>query len=404
MTDTIYVVDDNELNLKIVSAALRSVGYEVATAQNAAEVLANIGYVHPVLAILDVMMPDMDGYELCRQLRSRPDTSSLPIIILTTLSELDERLKAFDAGADDFIAKPFNPQELQARVKVLLRRFTPHEAPVTTLQAETTAVFSLRGGVGVSTVATNLSVGLAQVWTSPVCLVDMAFINGQSALMLDVPLRNGWGDLTTVRADEIDSEILQRILLSHESGLRVLACPKHFEDVELLGTDQVQATLDLLKHQFEYLVFDLPHDFSATTIAALDAADRIVLLLSPELSSVRCASIALDVFDKLSYAPEKIKLLLNWTFSGKGLARAEIEKAIKRKVDIVLPNVGDALVSALSYGKPPVFKDPNGAIGALFEDLAYHWSKEIHRSSSPQIMKDGYKRVRDRARARQKQG
>jgi pilus assembly protein CpaE len=404
VTDTIYVVDDNELNLKMVSAALKAVGYEIATAQNAAEVLLNIGTVRPVLAILDVMMPDMDGYELCRRLRSRPETSNIPIIILTTLSELDERLKAFEAGADDFIAKPFNPQELQARVKVLLRRFTPQEAPVTTLQAETTAVFSLRGGVGVSTVATNLSVGLAQVWPSPVCLVDMALVSGQSALMLDIPLRNSWGDLAGVRVDEIDSEIIQRILLSHESGLRVLACPKRFEDAELLGVDQVQRTLSLLKSQFEYLVFDLPHDFSAITVAALDAADRIVLLLSPELSSVRCASIALEVFDKLNYPPEKIKLLLNWTFPGKGLARVEIEKAIKRKVDIVLPNVGDALVSALTYGKPPVFQDPNGAIGALFEDLAYHWSKESHRSSSPQPAKDGYKRVRERARARQKQG
>jgi pilus assembly protein CpaE len=402
MAETIYVVDDNDLNLKIASAALRAVGYEVVTAQNAAEVLANIGTVRPSLAILDVMMPDMDGYELCRQLRSHSETSNLPIIILTTLSELDERLKAFEAGADDFIAKPFNPKELQARVKVLLRRFTPQEAPITTLQAETTAVFSLRGGVGVSTVATNLSVGLAQVWSLPVCLVDLALINGQSALMLDLPLRNGWSDLVGVRANEIDSEILQRILLSHESSLQVLASPVRFEDAELLEIDQVQQTLVQLKRQFEYLVFDLPHDFSVTTIAALDAADRIVLVLSPELASIRCASIALEVFGKLNYAPEKIILLLNWTFSGKGLARSEIEKAIKRKVDIVLPNVGDALVSSLTYGKPPTFQDPNGAIGALFEDLAYHWSKESHRSSVPQTQKDGYKRVRARARARQK--
>ncbi len=402
MTDTIYVVDDNEINLKIVSAALQAVGYAVATAQNAAEALSNIEDVHPVLAILDVMMPDMDGYELCRQLRARPETSQIPIIILTTLSELDERLKAFEAGADDFIAKPFNPQELQARVKVLLRRLMPQTASAAALQAEVTAVFSLRGGVGVSTVATNLSVGLAQVWNSPVCLVDMALINGQSALMLDVPLRNSWGDLAGVRADEIDADMLQRILLSHESGLRVLACPKRFEDAELLHVDQVQRTLKLLKNQFEYLIFDLPHDFSATTVAALDLADRIVLLLSPELSSVRNASIALEVFDRLNYPPEKIQLLLNWTFSGKGLARTEIEKAIKRKVDIVLPNVGDPLVSALTAGKPPVFQDPNGAIGALFEDLAYHWSKESQRSSLPQTVKDGYKRVRERARARQK--
>jgi len=163
MTDTIYVVDDNEINLKIVSAALQAVGYAVATAQNAAEALSNIEEVHPVLAILDVMMPDMDGYELCRQLRARPETSQIPIIILTTLSELDERLKAFEAGADDFIAKPFNPQELQARVKVLLRRLTPQTASAAALQAEVTAVFSLRGGVGVSTVATNLSVFLNRI-------------------------------------------------------------------------------------------------------------------------------------------------------------------------------------------------------------------------------------------------
>jgi len=403
VNETIYIVDDNELNLKLISAVLKSVGYNTVTAQNAAEALANIGTVRPNLAILDVMMPDMDGYELCRRLRSRPDTSNIPIIILTALTELDERLKAFDAGADDFIPKPFQPLELQARVKVLLRRFVPQDTPITNLQAETTAVFSLRGGVGVSTIASNLSVGFAQIWSLPVALVDLALMNGQCALMLDVPLRNSWGDLANVRADEIDPEILQRVLLRHESGLRLLACPKRPEEAELLGAEQVQHTLTLLKQQFEYLVIDLPHDFSAITLAALDAADRIILLLSPELASVRCTSIAMDVFDKLNYPPEKIKLLLNWTFSGKGLARAEIEKAIKRKVDMVFPNAGDVLVSALTIGKPPVFQDPGGAIGALFEDLAYHWSKESHRTSRPQTITDGYKRVRERARVRQKQ-
>jgi pilus assembly protein CpaE len=402
MTETIYIVDDNELNLKVISVALKSVGYEVFMAQSGAAALENIGSVNPSLAILDVMMPDMDGYELCRRLRARPDTAKIPIIILTALTALDERLKAFDAGADDFIAKPFQPQELQARVKVLLRRFLPQDAPPTNLQAETTAVFSLRGGVGVSTIATNLSVGFAQIWASPVALVDLALLSGQSALMLDIPVRNSWSDLVKINSDEIDADILQRVLLNHESGLRVLACPKRPEDAELLGVDQVQRALDLLKHQFEYLVIDLPHDFGAITLAALDMADRIVLLLSPELASIRCTSIALQVFDELKYPPEKIKLFLNWTFPGKGLARVEIEKSLKRKIDIIFPNAGDALVNALTIGKPPTFEEPNGAIGGLFEDLAYHWSIETHKSSQPQIVKDGLKRVRERARARQK--
>jgi pilus assembly protein CpaE len=221
--------------------------------------------------------------------------------------------------------------------------------------------------------------------------------------MLNVPVRNSWSDIATIPANEIDSDILQRILLTHESGLRLIACPLQLEHAESLTSEQVQQTLTLLKHQFDYLVLDLPHDFSATTLAALDSADRIVLVLAPELASIRCAHIALDVFDRLDYPPEKIKLLLNWTFAGKGLAREEIEKAIKRKIDVVFPNTGDVLSSAITKGTPPIYHEPEEAVGILFEDLAYHWSKESHRTGpEPSIPKDSYNRIQERFRARQK--
>ncbi|MFN7035794.1 MAG: CpaE family protein, partial [Bellilinea sp.] len=369
---------------------------------SATEALTAIPKVMPDLVILDVMMPEMDGYQLCRRLRDRPDTARLPILILTSLNQLEERLKAFEAGADDFIPKPFQPQEFLARVQVALRRSSFYLPSPTKTQAETIAVFSLRGGSGVSSIATNTAIGLSQLWKKPVVLVDLALENGISALMMDLPLRHSWAELSKIPAEELDHEVIYQVLLKHESGLNVLAAPRRPYEAELLNADQVKQVLGLLAQQNEYLVIDLPHNFSETTLAALDQADQILLILSPELAAVQCASIALDVFAKVGYPPDKIKLVLNWNFKGKGLPREEIEKALQKRIEIVLPFAGDELVNALTMGKPPVFAMPESALGGLFEDFAFYWSKPEHKKNPPKPYSEALLRVQKRLKARQK--
>jgi CheY-like chemotaxis protein len=105
MSTRILVVDDTELNLKMVGAILQKDGYEVVTARNGLEALEVIKTKPPALAILDVMMPDMDGYTLCERLRENSITGKIPIIILTALSGVEDKIKAFDSGADDFSGK-----------------------------------------------------------------------------------------------------------------------------------------------------------------------------------------------------------------------------------------------------------------------------------------------------------
>jgi pilus assembly protein CpaE len=402
MRENIFIVDDNEMSLKLLNGILQKEGYTVTTASNGEEALRLIKNAKPELAILDVLMPDMDGYELCRRLRESPDTVHLPIIILTGLSEIDERLKAFDAGADDFIAKPFQAEELLARIKVSLRRSSQQTQLSTDNQAKVIAAFSLRGGIGTSTLMTNLAIGLTQVWSYPVVLVDMALENGISALMLDIPLRYSWGNLAQIQASEIDIDLVSKILLRHESGLRVLAAPRRLQEGELLTADHVKHTLQALRKQCEYLLLDLPHNFKETTLAALDEADQILLLISPELGAVHCANLALQIFDQIGYSREKVKLVMNWVYKGKGLPRAEIEKSLGQKIEAVLPNAGDTLVSALTLGKPPVYTNPSSPLGALFEDLAYSLSKKGHQQNPPKPLPDGYVRVQQRVKSRQK--
>jgi len=401
----ILVVDDSAFNLKIISAALTPAGYAVATASHGREALERVDALEPDLIILDVMMPDLTGYEVCRHLRRKRSTMHLPILMLTANDSLDERVSGFDAGADDYMSKPFEPAELQARVKALLRRFAPAPAApdAAALQGKVIAVFSLRGGVGVSTLATNLAVGLAQIWGQPTALVDLALTSGQSALMLNLPLRNSWADLARADVTEIDATLLEPVLLTHPSGVRVLATPARPEQSELITADKVGHVLGILRGRYEYVVLDLPHDFAEPTLAGLDTAQQILLLLAPELASVRAAACALEVFGHLDYPREAIALVLNATVERGGLARKDIEGALKQPIALALPFAAEPLLSAINRGIPPVAELPNKPIGAALEECAFFVSKEEQRKQRPAQPSDAWQRVAQRAQQRRHQ-
>lgn len=117
----ILVVDDTPSNLKLLGDLLAVKGYAVTTAASGEEALAKLAQVAPDLVVLDVMMPGLSGYDVCRRIRENPATTLLPIVMATSLDPQSERVKGIEAGADDFLGKPVNQAELFARVKSLLR-------------------------------------------------------------------------------------------------------------------------------------------------------------------------------------------------------------------------------------------------------------------------------------------
>jgi DNA-binding response OmpR family regulator len=117
----ILVVDDTEPNLRLLRALLTGAGYEVFTAGGGAEGIAAAARENPDLVLLDIMMPDLTGFEVCQRLRAAPETRQIPIVFLTALHEMEDHMRAVDVGGDDVLTKPINKLELLLRVKSLLR-------------------------------------------------------------------------------------------------------------------------------------------------------------------------------------------------------------------------------------------------------------------------------------------
>ena len=117
----ILVVDDTDVNIKLLRALLKGAGHAVVTAANGTEGLTAATTENPDLILLDIMMPDLTGFEVCQRLRATVETSHIPIVFLTALHEMEDHAKAMEVGGDDILTKPINKLELLTRVRSLLR-------------------------------------------------------------------------------------------------------------------------------------------------------------------------------------------------------------------------------------------------------------------------------------------
>lgn len=403
----ILVIDDEPIYHRMIGHALEQLGHHVESAMAGLEGLRLARAHPPDLIITDVMMPDITGYEVTRRLRRDSAFANTPILVLTSQVEIKEKLKAFEAGADDHMTKPFEKAELIARVNVLLRRGEVARSSNGVLRppeeaARLIAVHSLRGGIGCSTLAVNLGLALTRLWESPTLLMDLVLLSGQSALMLNSALRRTWADLAGLNPDELEMETLQSIISKTNTGLQLIAAPTKPTDAERLTGELLSAAFQVIRPHFEYIIADLPHDFSDPAVQALDTAEIILLLLAPELASIRAGRAALEAYRELNYSDEKIKLVLNSTFPKYGLAREKIEDALGMPVTMGIPYTADKFVQSINLGQPLALSEPNHPVSALIEDYAFYLSKESRKKNRPTNPTDAWKRVYKRFSDRKK--
>src|SRR5512143_2350174 len=165
---TILVIDDDLDLQQMLRLMLQRGSYTVVTTGDGPDGLAKTKDLTPAMAIVDVMMPGMNGYQVVRKLREDPNLSGMVILILTARAQPVDREAAIAAQADDYMPKPFAPNELLAKVTELMSNRSMTQSPT----KKTVGVFSLRGGVGTTSVAVNLALAL-HIKHPPACLIDL---------------------------------------------------------------------------------------------------------------------------------------------------------------------------------------------------------------------------------------
>ena len=374
----ILVIDDDAELLEMIRRLLEQHGgHQAMLSADGADGLAKALADPPDLAIVDVMMPGVSGYEVCRQLRANPSTASVPIIVLTARGQLVDRQAALDAGADDYIVKPVAVMELLERVNALLAKSPAAKSP---LLARTIVLLSLRGGVGVTTLAVNLAATLARTGGNfpPVggteggeaaCLVDLCPSSGHVALQLGLRPEPNWSDL--VQASVLDTEVVEGSLLKHASGLRVLASPVFPVVGQGLPQTVVQTTFEILQQRFAIIVVDTPSVLSEVTTAALETAHVVGLVVTADAPSIQTAIGTLRTLEQWL---AKFQIILNQNTPESQWPAGTIERALKRPPMWTVP-FDPAQAQALTQGTPLVLHSPSSPLAQAVQGLAQALSR-----------------------------
>lgn len=366
----LLIVDDEPSVRKLLSRFFTSRGFAVSVAADGVHGWHAARDEQPDLVLTDVSMPEMDGYELTRTIRRNPSTASIPVILLSAHRESDAMVAGYECGADDYVAKPVDMDVLKHKIDALLRRATAHPAVAGPALGKLICVTSAKGGAGVSTLAVNLSVLLCRR-SETVCTLDLSLEHGDLCVLLDVQPKLTIVDLVRDLATHADNLQWDEYLPRHQAGPRVLGAPARPHDAAGIDDAAVQNVTARLRGLHDYVVADLPPGYGDSALSMYEHSERIVVVTTPELTSLRRTRELLGVLAGLGVEEERITLVLNRIIDVPGIDSRRVEAFLRRPVAVSIPNGGAAFLEAVSLGRPVALANGpgNGAVDAIV-DLA----------------------------------
>lgn len=393
----ILVIDDDDDFRSVLKLMLTRLGHTPTLASRGEEGLSLAVSSRFDLILLDLMLPDIDGYDVTRRLRSASRTRNLPILILTARSQAADREGALEAGADGYLTKPVDPRELSSKITEMLSLSrteapAPTVAPVPVPAAAGAApavaapvappaptpfvpppgpppagralvVLGMRGGAGKTTVAVNLAGVLARAGKRT-CVFDLSPAGGQVTLHLRVRPKAIWSELPPV----IDSGVIAQAVTRHDSGLFVLAAPPQPVRAGLV-VESAQAVLHYLRTFFSDVVIDAAPVLDDATHAALSVCKYVILVVAPDVGAVEAARGTLRALAALNIAPAQTRVVLNQTMPEPAVKPSAVERALGRSLDLVVPYEA-AQANALAQGLPLVVSQPGAALVAALAGFA----------------------------------
>ena len=374
---TILLIDADAKFAETISADLTRVGYTVTTVADADEALAKVA-AHQI-AIIDVVSGSKTAFDICREIRSTPALSQIPVLCVGQSDDVEERINFLEAGADDVMAKPFDGRELEARVEALIVRFQRSRDRTAVVSADgltvshrrrTVAVHSPKGGVGTTTIAVNVAMVAASQKPDRVALIDLHLQFGQIATHLNLDVKTSLADLARDDSAMREPELVRTYATRHESGLHVFAAPVTPEQAELITADHVGRILTNILQAYDSVVIDTGSWLDERTMVAFEHAETVIFAVCPEIGALKALHSLLDYLNEAGTVSSKATFILNNIFAREILRLRDVESALGTRVATELPYDAFLYLKAVNEGIPIVLGAPRSIPAERFVSVA----------------------------------
>ena len=360
---------------------------------NIVDTLKNIDYVQlagdfideaPILELLERSPMDVllmgsgrggNRYAFAERVSSQyPGTG---IIMMEESLQEETMHNALLAGAKDVLIKPIEPEKLMNAIyrihqlqekKVSLQQEAPQKKVRKSELGQVYTVFSTKGGVGKTFVSINLAASLAKNQEKRVVLVDLDLDFGNAALALNLYPKFTISDIVDdIR--HIDSDLIESYLVPHESGIKVLPANLQQQMNEFINADHIRIIIEALRESFDYVIIDMPARFFETIMPALALADHLLVITTPEISSVRNIKALLVTLKELNFPQSKIRIILNKEDSKGDIKQKDVEATLNKKVDAAIGFDYRRVLSSLNRGVPLVYEYPKNNISKHIDKM-----------------------------------
>ena len=373
MPEKILIVDDDLETLRLVGLMLQRQGYQVVAANNGAQAMTVAHSELPDLIVLDVMMPDMDGYQVTRQLRAQPETANVPILMFSAKSQVDDKVVGYDAGIDDYLTKPVHPVELVAKINALLARGKGRQIAGPTERGYTIGVLGPKGGLGVSSLVLNLA--LATYQKAKIDLIASEILPGHGSWGLELGFANPTGlcNLLRLKPNEITKAIVERELIRTTYGIRILMASNHKKDIELAtNTAQLDQVIQQLQQLAPLLLLDLGTVGVPMFDRSLALCQELIVVTEPYPITIQHTRMLLE--ELLEHGFGKLRpvtiVIINRVRADVQLSITQVQDRLGMAISHVIPPAPEQAFQAGVRNVPLIMVQPDGLVAQQIFRLA----------------------------------
>lgn len=335
----------------------------VAELPNAPQVLDELNRLRPQAALFLLSGDLTHSFQLVERIRQE-----LPETVVICASEDNSPeviLQSFRSGAFEFLRLPLSEAEITNVFEKLAQRRPAEETHL----GKVIAVYASKGGCGTTFVAANLAASLAKLTGKKACVLDLNLQAGDQPLYLGLEPSYSIHDVVR-NFDRLDDQLLGNYLTQRSKLLSLLAAPTEIGKDEDIQVEHVTRIISLLRTQVDYVIIDPPRMLNEITVAALDAADEMLLLLSLDIPAIRSAKRVLDIFNRLGYDRNRIKVVVNRFSRSTEFDLKQVEKVLEAKVFATISNDYQAAIASINVGEPLVLSKTPSKIVSDFRKMA----------------------------------